>query len=120
MLPFLIDDLELEKDFVSPPLDLRYHPVERLCDGVRVKVLEPSLVDPYELSKFDARDFQLQEILETGSYDLLTPVQPISLSRLSSLEVAERCSADLDAYVSCLEQSSFETKLSEPSKSVEL
>ena len=116
MLPFLIDDLELEKDFVSPPLDLRYQPVERLCDGVRVKVLEPSLADPNELAKFDARDFQLQEILETGSYDLLTPVQPISLSRLSSLEVAERCSADLDAYVNRLEQSVVDTKPVESSK----
>lgn len=119
MLPFLTDDLELEKDFVSPPLDLRYQPVERLCDGVRVKVLEPSLVDPNELSKFDARDFQLQEILDTGSYDLLTPVQPISLSRLSSLEVAERCSADLDSYVTRLEQSFESLKPVESSKSVE-
>lgn len=119
MLPFLIDALELEKDFVSPPLDLRYQLIERLIEGVRVKVLEPSLVDSHELSKFDARDFQLQEILETGSYDLLTPVQPITLSRLSSLEVAERSSADLDAYVNRLEQSGVESKSVESSKPVE-
>lgn len=99
MLPFLIDDLELESDFVSPPLDLRHVPVERLSDGVRVKVLEPKLADPNELAKFDARDFQLQEILESGSYDLLSPVQPIQLNRLSSLELAERSSEALDAYI---------------------
>lgn len=99
MLPFLIDDLELEKDFVYPHLDLRHVPVERLSDGVRVKVLEPKLADPNELAKFDARDFQLQEILESGSYDLLSPVQPIQLNRLSSLEFAERSSEALDAYI---------------------
>lgn len=99
MLPFLIHDLELEKDFVSPPLDLRHVPVERLQDGVRVKVLEPKLADQNELAKFDARDFQLQEILESGSYDLLSPVQPIQLNRLSSLDLAEKTSADLDSYL---------------------
>lgn len=99
MLPFLFDDLELEKDFVSPPLDLRHVPVERLMDGVRVKVLEPKLADVNELAKFDARDFQLQEILESGSYDLLNPVQPIQLNRLSSLEFAENSSKALEAYV---------------------
>lgn len=99
MLPFLVDDLELEKDFVSPPLDLRFVPVERLSDGVRVKVLEPKLADPFELDKFTARDFQLQEILESGSYDLLTPVAPIQLNRLSSLDSAERVSAELETYL---------------------
>lgn len=100
MLPFLIDLLALESDFVTPPLDLRHVPVERLHDGVRVKVLEPKIADSNEFAKFDARDFQLQEILETGSYDLLLPVQPIQLNRLSSLELAESSSRDLDDYIS--------------------
>lgn len=99
MLPYLVDDLELEKDFPSPPLDLRFVPVERLNDGVRVKVLEPKLANSEELAKFDARDFQLQEILESGSYDLLSPVRPITLDRLSSLDAAERASSDLDSYL---------------------
>ena len=100
MLPKLVVfDLEKEKDFVESPLDLRFVPVERLADGVRVKHLEPRLVDPYELSKYDARDFQLQEILESGSYDLLSPVGPISLDRLTSLDVAEQQSAALDKYI---------------------
>lgn len=99
MLPYLVDDLELEKDFPSPPLDLRFVPVERLNDGVRVKVLEPKLANSDELAKFDARDFQLQEILDSGSYDLLSPVQPISIDRLSSLDAAERSSVALESYL---------------------
>lgn len=102
MLPFLVDDLELEKDFVSPPLDLEHVRVDRLKDGQRVCVLEPRLVDSESLSKYSARDFQIQEILESGSFDLLQPVPPIKLSPLSSLDLAERSSYELDKYMSAL------------------
>lgn len=105
MLPFLVDDLELEKDFVSPPLDLEHVRVDRLKDGQRFSVLEPRLSNPDSLSKFSARDFQLQEILESGSYDLLQPVSPIKLSPLSSLDLAERSSYELDKYLSALSAS---------------
>ena len=99
MLPFLVDDLELEKDFISPPLNLDHVRVERLKDGNRVVVLEPRLEDTNSLVKFSCRDFQLQEILESGSYDLLVPVQPIKLNPLTSFDVAEKASLSLNDYL---------------------
>ena len=99
MLPFLVDDLELEKDFISPPIEIEHVRVDRLKDGQRVSVMEQKIKDPNSLAKYDARDFQLQEIIESGSYDLLQPVSPIKLSQLDSLGIAEKQSADLEAYI---------------------
>lgn len=105
MLPFLVNDLELEKDFISPPLELDHVRVDKLHDGVRVSVMEQKLSDPNSLCKFDARDFQLQEILESGSYDLLQPVSPIKLSQLDSLSIADKQSAALNQYIENLSAS---------------
>lgn len=65
-----------------------------LVDGVRVsKMLKKSPGDDY--ASFKTRDFQLQEIIESGATDMLTYTAPISIDKLSALDVSGAAASGL-------------------------
>lgn len=87
----------IEPDFVTPPDSFVYQRVDKTdSQGLKSSVMEKK-VATRAYDGFSARDFQLQEILESGSTDLLTPVSPIAPSKLSSLDSASAASGSMQA-----------------------
>lgn len=103
MFPFCSPSAPLEADFVKTPINYEFVRVDRLQDGKRVSRVELKHDDGSFYHKFSARDFQLQEIVESGSFDLLQPVSPLQVSKLASLDSVQRSSISLDDYLNRLQ-----------------
>lgn len=105
MFPFCSSPAVVGSDFVDPPINYEFVRVDRVQNGQRVSRVELKHDDGSFYQKFKARDFQLQEIIDAGAFDLLTPVSPLQVSKLASLDSVQRNSVALDDYMTRLSES---------------
>lgn len=87
-----------EPDFVHPPKDFTFTRVDSVSKtGVRISQMEKKeFVRNYD--QFTARDFQLQELIESGAVDLLKPTSAIAPDKLYALDASAVAASRIDEF----------------------